>query len=153
MMPALGCAFIVEPPPAFSMRRAVAARLLCRAPACAPGGELCCEAVGMQPLAEELGFPYAPLRWDGPRRELMSAVLDGAYFHLYGLAGDEVDYVMDTFPIITRKDERAHGEYSAKSLTGERYNALADAIATGVPYEAILDPPLADSAVAHRAFL
>ncbi len=53
---------------------------------------------------------------------------------------------MDTFPIVKRGDERAHGEYRTKRLILERYDALAEAIATGIPYETILDPPPADPA-------
>jgi hypothetical protein len=64
-----------------------------------------------------------------------------------------VDYVMDTFPIIKRKDAQAHGEYRTKGLTGERHDALVDAIGTGVPYETVLDQPAAHPAIAHRAFL
>ena len=113
--------------------------------------ELACTAVDMQPLAEELGFPNAPFRWDDARRELLRAELDAAFFHLYGLTSDEVDYVMDTFPIVKRKDQQAHGEYRTKRLILERYIALAEAIATGVPYETVLEPPPADPAVAHGA--
>jgi hypothetical protein len=112
--------------------------------------ELCCTAVDMQPLADELGFPHAPFRWNDARRALLRNELDAAFFHLYGLDRDEVDYVMDTFPIVRRKDERAYGEYRTKRLILERYDALASAIATGVPYETVLDPPPAHPSVAHR---
>ena len=46
---------------------------------------------------------------------------------------DEVDYIMDTFPIVKRKDETAHGEYRTKRLILERYDALAAATAAGRP--------------------
>lgn len=36
--------------------------------------------------------------------------LDAAYFHLYGIARDDVDYIMETFPIVKRKDVAAHGD-------------------------------------------
>jgi hypothetical protein len=74
--------------------------------------------------------------------------LDAAFFHLYALPRDDVDYVMDTFPIVRRKDEKAHGEYLTKRLILERYDALADAIASGVPYQTVLDPPPADPSLA-----
>ena len=34
----------------------------------------------------------------------MRAELDAAYFHLYGLERDEVEYIMDTFPIVSAKE-------------------------------------------------
>jgi hypothetical protein len=37
--------------------------------------------------------------------------LNAAYFHLYGIGRDDVDYILETFPIVKRKDEQAHGEY------------------------------------------
>jgi hypothetical protein len=60
---------------------------------------------------------------------------------------------METFPIVRRKDTQTQGEYRTKRLILERYDALAEAITTGVPYETVLDPPPADPGVAHRAFL
>lgn len=59
------------------------------------------------------------------------------------------DYVMETVPIVRRRDEQAHGEYRTKRLILEIYDELAEAIATGRPYQTRLDPPLADPRVAH----
>ena len=69
----------------------------------------------------------SPFRWIPERRELIRAELDAAFFHLYGLDRDDVDYIMDTFPIVRRKDEAAHGEYRTKRLILERYDAMAEA--------------------------
>lgn len=37
--------------------------------------------------------------------------LEAAFFHLYGLCRDEVEYVMETFPIVKRKDEAQDRDY------------------------------------------
>ena len=79
----------------------------------------------------------------------MERKLDAAYFHLYGIARDDVDYIMDTFPIVKRKDEAAHGEYRTKRVILEIYDAMQQAIKTGQPYQTLLDPPPADPRVAH----
>ena len=42
------------------------------------------------------------------------------HVHLYGLDREEAEYVMETFPIVRRKDEAAHGEYLTKRLVLER---------------------------------
>jgi hypothetical protein len=34
----------------------------------------------------------------------MRCELDAVYFHLYGISKEDVDYIMDTFPIVKRKD-------------------------------------------------
>ena len=62
-------------------------------------------------------------------------------FHLYGVDPDGVDYVMETFPIVKRKDLAAHGEYRTKRLILEVYDAMQKAIDTGTEYQTVLDPP------------
>ncbi|SDP75585.1 Methyltransferase domain-containing protein [Actinopolyspora xinjiangensis] len=103
--------------------------------------ELTYTAWDMAPFAADLGDEGPPFRWDEQRRELLRAELDAAYFHLYGVERDDVDYIMETFPIVRRKDEQAHGEFRTKRLILEIYDAMAEAIRTGEPYETVLDPP------------
>ncbi|WP_280195338.1 Eco57I restriction-modification methylase domain-containing protein [Nocardia farcinica] len=69
----------------------------------------------------------------------LRAELDALFFHLYGIARDDVDYIMDTFPIVKRKDEAAHGEYRTKRLILEVYDAMAEAERTGLPYRSPYD--------------
>ena len=71
----------------------------------------------------------------------MRAELDAAFFHLYGIERDDVDYIMETFPIVKRKDEQRYGSFRTKELILDVYDAMAEAIRTGVPYQTILDPP------------
>ena len=79
----------------------------------------------------------------GKHRDLarLRAELDASYFHLYGIARDDVEYIMDTFPIVRRKDEAAHGEYHTKHVILEIYDAMQQAIKPGQPYQPRLDPP------------
>lgn len=61
-----------------------------------------------------------------------------------------VDYILETFPIVRRKDEEKYnGDYRTKRVILEIYDAMAEAISTGQPYQTILDPPPADPRVAH----
>lgn len=76
--------------------------------------------------------------WDD-RRSHLRAELDAAMFHLYEMVRPEIDYVMDTFPIVKRKDEAAYGEYRTKRLILETYDAMADAIASATPYTSPFD--------------
>ena len=50
--------------------------------------------------------------------------LDAAYFHLYGIERDDADYIMETFPIVKRRDEAKHGEYRAKRVIVDVYDAM-----------------------------
>jgi hypothetical protein len=105
----------------------------------------------LEAFGADLGHSGPPFMWDPARRELLRAEVDAAFFHLYGIERDDVDYIMDTFPIVKRKDEAAHGEYRTKRLILERYDALAAAAASGIEYQTVLDPPPADPSCAHPA--
>lgn len=111
--------------------------------------ELTYTAWNLEAFAQDCGYEGAPLRWDDERRFLIRCELDAAYFHLYGIARDDVDYIMETFPIVKRKDEQQHGEYRTKRIILEIYDEMAQAIAGGEPYKTRLDPPPADPRVAH----
>jgi hypothetical protein len=103
--------------------------------------ELTYTAYDMAALAQELGDEGEPFVWEEDRRALLRAELDAAYFHLYGIDRDDVDYIMETFPIVKRKDEAAFGDYRTKRLILEVYDAMAEATRTGEPYQTVLDPP------------
>lgn len=111
--------------------------------------ELTYTAWDLEPFARDVGYGGPPFRWDPERRFLLRCELDAAFFHLYGLNRDDTDYVMDTFPIVRKNDERAHDEYRTKRVILEIYDAMADAARTGKPYQTRLDPPPADPRVAH----
>ena len=72
---------------------------------------------------------------------MMRAELDAAFFHLYGIDRDDVDYIMETFPIVKRKDIQQYGTFRTKDLILQIYDAMAEATRTGKPYQTILDPP------------
>ncbi|MEZ5278970.1 MAG: hypothetical protein R2770_00725 [Acidimicrobiales bacterium] len=100
-------------------------------------------------LRRSLGAPDPPSLWNETRRELLRAELDAAFFHIYGMARHDVDYIMDTFPIVRRKDEGEYSEYRTKRLILEVYDRMAEAITSGQPYETLLDPPPADPSLCH----
>ncbi len=79
--------------------------------------------------------------WNSERREVLRAELDAAMFYIYGVERDDVDYILDTFSIVRRRDEAAHGEYRTKRVILERYDAIAKANSDGTEYETTLDPP------------
>ena len=103
--------------------------------------ELTYTAWDLTPFARDLGDDGAPFRWDEERRFAMRAELDAAFFHLYGIERDDVDYIMETFPIVKRRDIERYGSFRTKELILQVYDAMAEAERTGRPYETILDPP------------
>lgn len=131
--------------------------------------ELSYTAWDLKPFAQDCGWPGPPFRWDDERRFLLRCELDAAFFHLYLGPEEEwrrqpealtkdfptprhaVDYIMETFPIVKRKDEATHGEYRTKRVVLEIYDEMQQAMETGRPYQTRLDPPPADPKVAHPA--
>jgi len=111
--------------------------------------ELTYTAWDLQPFAQECGYDGPPFVWDEERRFLLRCELDAAYFHLYGIARDDVEYIMETFPIVKRKDEAAHGEYRTKRVILEMYDEMQQSAVNGQPYQTRLDPPPVDPRVAH----
>lgn len=88
----------------------------------------------------------APFRWDVERRMNLRAETDAAFFHMYGLDRNGVAYIMETFPIVKRKDIVAHGEYRTKKLILAVFDAMQEAIDTGTEYQTIVDPPPGEGA-------
>lgn len=111
--------------------------------------ELTYTAYDLRPFAQECGYHGPPFRWNEERRFLLRCELDAAYFHLYSIVRDDVDYIMDTFPIVKRKDKAAYDEYRTKRVILEIYDEMAEAIQSGTLYQTRLDPPPAHPDAAH----
>lgn len=85
--------------------------------------------------------PTPPFRWLPERREQLRVELDAAMFHLYGLARDEVEHVMDSFFVVRKYEERDQGEFRTKRLILATYDAMSAAASAGTTYVTPLDPP------------
>jgi hypothetical protein len=103
--------------------------------------ELTYTANDIAAFAEDLGYMGPPFRWVPERRALIRAELDAAMFRLYGIEREDVDYILDTFPIIRQRDEERFGEYRTKRLVSESFDRMVAADEAGVEYAPSLDPP------------
>jgi hypothetical protein len=130
--------------------------------------ELVFTSPALEAFAQDCSWSGPPFRWDEERRFLLRCELDAAFVHLY--LGPEtewrqqpaaliqafptpraaVSYILDTFPIVKRKDEaKFNGDYRTKRVILEIYDALATAMQTGKAYQTRLNPAPASLAVAH----
>jgi hypothetical protein len=130
--------------------------------------ELVYTAHDLEPFARDCGFSGPPFCWDESRRFEIRCELDAAFFHLYlpsDTSGqwrpaegetpeqlheltshfptprDAVAFILDQFPIIRQKDEKAYGHYRTKDRILEIYDAMLEAQRTGRPYQTTLNPP------------
>ncbi|MBP7674865.1 MAG: N-6 DNA methylase [Thermoanaerobaculia bacterium] len=113
--------------------------------------ELAYTAYDLKSFAEDLGYTGPPFHWNETRRLCLRCELDAAFFHLYGIPRADVDYIMDTFPIVRRNDEQKYGDYRTKNLILEIYDELQLGIDTGRPFVSRLVPPPGDLRAAHPA--
>lgn len=104
--------------------------------------ELLLDSHDMAALGEDFGSDQMGGAWDPDRRRQLRAELDAANFHLFGIAREDVEYIMDTFPIVKRKDVAAFGSYRTKELILTAYDAMQAAMASGKPYESPLEKEL-----------
>ena len=103
--------------------------------------ELTYTAWNLKAFAEDCGDDGAPFVWDPERRFQLRCELDAAFFHLYGISREDAAWILDTFPVLKRSEEREHGEYRTKHVVLETHDALAAAAAEGIPYRSPLGPP------------
>ena len=88
--------------------------------------KLTCTAKDMLPLAEACDFTAGSFqaeyggrlnKWDETERADLMAELDAAYFHLYGIARDDAEYILSTFKgIHDRQDLFAGGMSTAERI-------------------------------------
>ena len=124
--------------------------------------ELSATADDMSPFSRDL-WPEGDgtvFRYDPERRFEIRCELDAAFFHLYlGTADDwrakaspellkslptprdAVAYIMETFPIVKKKDIAAHGVYRTKERILALYDQLQLCLATNTPFVSALTPP------------
>lgn len=134
--------------------------------------ELTYTAWDLQAFAQDVGYAGAPFVWDDERRFWLRSELDALYFHLYGINRDDVDYIMETFPIVKRKDIKATsdengegGTYRTKDAILAIYDEMSNLPTIDVPapkgegsinipdvsqYQPALNPPPASPEVAHE---
>ena len=101
--------------------------------------ELTYTAHDLAPFARDLGYDGPPFHWDSDRRALLRAELDAWYAKLYGLARDELRYILDpagvysedypseTFRVLKNNEIRQFGEYRTRRLVLEARDKLGQA--------------------------
>ncbi|MFE9426191.1 Eco57I restriction-modification methylase domain-containing protein [Kitasatospora sp. NPDC006697] len=99
--------------------------------------ELTYTAYDLAPFARYLGDTGGPFVWDEQRRFLLRAELDAAFFHLYGIPAEDLPLILDSFRAFRNRTPELFE--ATKRQIIERYDAMADASASGVAY---VDPAL-----------
>jgi len=72
-----------------------------------------------------------PDRRDTSDRVQLRAEIDAYVAHLYGLSRDDFAYILETFPVLKRKEQAAFGEFMSKRKCLEEYNRIGKVLAVG----------------------
>lgn len=111
--------------------------------------ELTYTSVDLAAFAKDLGHESGPFLWSAARREILQAEVDAAMLHLYGLNREQADWILDSFTVLRKYEERDNGEFRTKRLVLTAYDAMVKAKATGTAYQTPLSPPPADPSLCH----
>ena len=79
----------------------------------------------LRPFAMDLEYVGNPFIWNDKERFQLLCELDAIYAHLYGLEKEEMDYILETFPIVKRKDIAKYGSYRTKETILQLYDEFA----------------------------
>jgi hypothetical protein len=64
-------------------------------------------------------------KWDEAERAELMAELDAAFFHLYGIARDDVEYILSTFKGIHERQTLLPGGCSTAQRIVQRYAEMS----------------------------
>ena len=81
-------------------------------------------AYDIRAFARDIGYDGEPFTWDDEERTHLRARLDALYFMLYGIAREDADYILNSFPTVSSDDEKLHGRYLTRDLILAYMNCL-----------------------------
>jgi hypothetical protein len=79
----------------------------------------------LENFAKYLDYQGKPFIWDAKIRFELQCELDAIYAHLYQLERDDFDYILDTFPIVKRKDIDKYGSFRTKETILKMYDEFS----------------------------
>jgi len=88
--------------------------------------KLTCTSNDMRPLAEAAGFEPPVHKWDPNERAHLMAELDAAYFLLYGIDREDVEYILSTFRGAQAEGKRLFGSGSPFDRILKHYDRLRE---------------------------
>lgn len=71
-------------------------------------------AYDLAPFARDCGVEGEPSSWDEERRWELRCELDTAAFRIFGVGREDAGYIMETFPVIKKRDLKEHGVFRTK---------------------------------------
>ena len=111
--------------------------------------ELCYTNDEMVGLAKDMECMHGPFPWSPERRQILQSEIDAAMFHLYNLDRAQTEWILDSFTVLRRYEERDYKEFRTKKLVLAVYDAMTQAKNLGSAYVSSLNPPSAAPVLCH----
>ncbi|MFV2088270.1 Eco57I restriction-modification methylase domain-containing protein [Micromonospora sp. LOL_021] len=110
--------------------------------------ELAFTSFDLQEFAVSIGDTNPPFIWNPGRQQVIRAEIDALFFCIYAIPREEVEHILDSFPIIKKKDLETHGAFRTKSMILAEYDRMTatkssatTTLTDGVNYTSTLNPP------------
>lgn len=111
--------------------------------------ELYYTSAELDEFARDMGWKHGPFVWRSERRAAIQSEIDAAIMHLYGLNRSQAEWILDSFTVLRKYEDRDYGEFRTKELVMASYDAMARAKELGAAYQTPLIPPPADPSLCH----
>ena len=79
----------------------------------------------LKPFANDLGYYGKPFKWSDSERLELQCELDAIAAKLYGVTGKELEYILETFPGVKRKDMNKYNCYKTKETILKYFRNLS----------------------------
>ena len=112
--------------------------------------ELCYTSDDLRPFALDLGRDHGPFQWVPERRIQLQAEIDAGVMHLYELDRQQAEWLLDSFTVLRKYEERDWGKFKTKEVVLEAYEAMGSARRTGRSFQTKLIPPPAHEGCCHE---
>jgi len=67
-------------------------------------------------FAEDIDYQNSPFKWNSERRFQLKAEIDAFYAHMFKLNRCELEFILESFPLIKKSDVKNYGEYKTKKV-------------------------------------
>jgi hypothetical protein len=78
----------------------------------------------LKDFALECGYEGPPFVWNEERRLQLRTEIDALFFQMYGLSTDDIEIVLESFPILKAKEVEKYGEYRTRKLVLEKIEKM-----------------------------
>lgn len=113
--------------------------------------ELCYTNNELAGFALDLDFEHPPFRWNPERRLVLQAEIDAAMLHLYGLERDQAEWLINSFGVLRRYEEREFDEFRTRQQVLAIYDEMSTSKQKASAYRTRLTPGPADPSCCHTS--